>query len=167
MLNLTINPRPKSTAATIHRKTPQRGKRSLKITHCALPCSLAQAKLADYRLRDAIFIFYTDGISDICKCRLDSLSQRFAQLCGQAGGHLHIRKALFAVDPGPNLHYFVAPLFAPGLIYSKKITNYHKYPIKPGPLFVDLYISRKSLYSRHEQGIITVDFRLRIENKHL
>ena len=46
----------------------------------------------------------------------------------------------FAVDLGLNPSCFVALLFALGLIFSKKIRKYEKSPIKPGPLFVDLYI---------------------------
>jgi hypothetical protein len=78
----------------------------------------------------------------------------------------YANRRLFPTDHGLNLSCFAGLLFDLGLIFSKKISKYEKYPIKPGPVFVDLYILRKSLYFRHEQGIITVNFRLRIENKH-
>ncbi len=65
----------------------------------------------------------------------------------------------FAVDLSPNLSCFASLLSALGLIFSKKNSNYHKYPIKPGPVFVDLYILRKPLHLCQGQGIIIVDFR--------
>jgi hypothetical protein len=71
-----------------------------------------------------------------------------------------------AADHGPNLSCFVALLFDLGFIFSKKNSKYEKSPIKPAPLFVDLYIVRKTLHLCQEQGIIIVDFRLRIEDKH-
>ena len=70
----------------------------------------------------------------------------------------------FAVDHGPNLSCFVGLLFAQGLIFSEKNSNCGKSPIKPHPVFVDLYILRKPLYFCQGQGIISADFRLKIEN---
>ncbi|MGB2808041.1 MAG: hypothetical protein WBC22_09880 [Sedimentisphaerales bacterium] len=72
----------------------------------------------------------------------------------------------FAADQGPNLSCFAGLLFVRGFIFSKKNRKYEKSPIKPGPVFVDLYILRKTLLFCHGQGIIIVDFRLKIEDKH-
>ena len=72
----------------------------------------------------------------------------------------------FAADLGLNLSCFVGLLFDLGFIFSKKNSKYEKSPIKPAPLFVDLYIVRKTLHLCQGQGIIIVDFRLRIEDKH-
>jgi hypothetical protein len=49
-------------------------------------------------------------------------------------------RSFFAADQGPNLSCFAGPLWGQALILSEKNRKFRKYPIKPGSVFVDLYI---------------------------
>jgi len=69
----------------------------------------------------------------------------------------------FAVDQGPNLSCFEGPLWSPGLILSEKKPQLPEIPDKAGAGLCRFVYIRKALHLFQEQGIITVDFRLRIE----
>jgi len=72
----------------------------------------------------------------------------------------------FAADQGPNLSCFAALLFAHGLIFSEKKQQIREIPDKAGAGLCRFVYIRKSLLFCQGQGIIIVDFRLRIEDKH-
>jgi len=71
-----------------------------------------------------------------------------------------------AADHGPNLSCFAGLLFALGLIFSEKKQQIREIPDKAGAGLCRFVYIRKSLLLCQGQGIITVDFRLRIEDKH-
>ncbi len=70
----------------------------------------------------------------------------------------------FPVDHGLNLPCLEAPICAKALIFGKKMLL-RKIPDKAGAALCRFVYIRKSLYLRNKQGIISADFRLRIENK--
>ena len=72
----------------------------------------------------------------------------------------------FADDLGPNLPCFVGLLFDQGPIFSEKKQQLREIPDKAGAVLCRFVYIRKSLHLQQEQWIISVDFRLIIEDKH-
>ena len=72
----------------------------------------------------------------------------------------------FAANHGPNLSCFAVLLFDLGIIFSEKKQQIQEITYKAGAGLCRLVYIRKSLHLCQWQGIITVDFRLKIEDKH-
>jgi hypothetical protein len=77
----------------------------------------------------------------------------------------YANRPLFAAINGLNLPCLAALLSAKALIFAKK-KLLKQIPDKAGAALCRFVYIRKSLYLRNKQGIISADFRLRIENKY-
>ncbi len=77
----------------------------------------------------------------------------------------YANRRLFPADHALNLPCLTALIRAKAPIYGKK-KLLRKIPDKAGAALCRFVYIRKSLYLRNKQGIISADFRLKIENKY-